>query len=56
MMEARTVNPIPSGLFEGGAAWGMGGGGGGVKCPRPITKSISINDNKMKLGGVVKDH
>ena len=31
MMEARTVNPIPSGLFEGGAAWGMEGGGGGRK-------------------------
>ena len=27
-------NPIPPWLFEGGLAWGEGGGGG--KCPRPI--------------------
>ena len=29
-------NPIPPGLFEGGAAWGGGGG----KCPRPITLEL----------------
>ena len=31
---AESFNPIPPGLFEGGAAPGGGGGGGG-KCPRP---------------------
>ena len=45
-------NPIPPGLFEGGAAW-RGGGGGGVPA---ACNSKTINDNKMKLGGVVKDH
>ena len=44
-------NPIPPGLFEGGAAWGVGGG----KCPQPIIQK-TINDNEMKLGGVAKDH
>ena len=34
------INPIPPGLFEGGAAWGRGGGGGGRKCPRPITLKL----------------
>ena len=34
----ETVNPIPPGLFEGGAAWGGGEGGG--KCPRPITLKL----------------
>ena len=45
------VNPIPPGLFEGGAAWG----GGGRKVPVAYN-SKTINDNEMKLGGVVKDH
>ena len=45
-------NPIPSGLFEGGAALG---GGGGRKVPAAYN-SKTINDNEMKLGGVVKDH
>ena len=51
-------NPIPPGLFEGGAAWGGGGGGGGgggAKVPAAYN-SKTINDNEMKLGGVVKDH
>ena len=30
-------------------------GGEGGECPRPIT-SKTINDNEMKLGGVIKDH
>ena len=46
------LNPIPPGLFEGGAAWG---GGGGWKVPAAYN-SKTINDNEMKLGGVVKDH
>ena len=46
-------NPIPPGLFEGGAAWE--GGGGGRKVPAAYN-SKTINDNKMNLGGVVKDH
>ena len=46
-------NPIPSGLFEGGSAWG--GGGGGRKVPAAYN-SKTINDNEMKLAGVVKDH
>ena len=29
------LNPIPPGLFEGGAAWGGGG-----ECPRPITLKL----------------
>ena len=41
--------PIPPGLFEGGAAWG---GGGGVPA---AYNSKTINDNEMKFGGVVKD-
>ena len=32
---AEKLNPIPPGLFEGGAAWGGGG-----KCPRPITLEL----------------
>ena len=47
------LNPIPSGLFEGGAA--SGGGWRGRKVPAAY-KSETINDNEMKLGGVVKDH
>ena len=31
----QNVNPIPPGLFEGGAAWG-----GNRKCPRPITLKL----------------
>ena len=46
------LNPIPPGLFEGGAAWG---GGRGRKVPAAYN-SKTINDNEMKLGGVVKDH
>ena len=48
-MAAKTVKrPIPPGLFEGGAA--TGGGGGEV----PVAyNSKIINDNEMKLGGVV---
>ena len=45
-----SFNPIPPGLFEGGAAWG-----GGWKVPAAYN-SKTINDNEMKLGGVVKDH
>ena len=45
-------NPIPPGLFEGGAA---SGGGGGRKVPAAYN-SKTINDKEMKLGGVVKDH
>ena len=30
-------NPIPPGLFEGGAAWRGGGGG---ECPRPVTLKL----------------
>ena len=48
------INPIPPGLFEGGSAWGVGGGGG-RKVPAAY-KSITINDNEMKFGVVVKDH
>ena len=47
-------NPIPPGLFEGGPAWGWGGGGCGRKVPAAYN-SKTINDNEMKLGGVVKD-
>ena len=48
----ETVNPIPPGLFEGGAAWG---GGGGRKVPAAYN-SKTIKDNEMELDGVVKDH
>ena len=44
---------IPPGLFEGGAALGGGGGRGKVHA---AYNSKTINDNEMKLGGVVKDH
>ena len=46
----RQFNPIPPGLFEGGAA-----GGGGEEVPAAYN-SKTINGNEMKLGGVVKDH
>ena len=46
-----SINPIPPGLFEGGAAWR----GGGWKVPVAYN-SKTINDNEMKLGGVVKDY
>ena len=46
------INPIPPGLLGGGAAWG---GGGGAESTTAYN-SKTINDNKMKLGGVVKDH
>ena len=46
---AAPLNPIPSGLFEGGSA--LGGGGGEV-----AYNFETINDNEMKFGGVVKDH
>ena len=38
--------------FEGGSAWG--GGGGDV--PAAYISSKTINDNKMKFAGVVKDY
>ena len=47
------LNPVPPGLFKGGAAWG--GGGGGRKVPAAYN-SKTINDNEMKFAGVVKDH
>ena len=46
-------NPIPLWLFEGGLAWG--GGGGGRKVPAAYN-SKTINDNEMKFGGVVTDY
>ena len=49
----ENFNPIPPGLFESGAAWG--GGEGGEKVPTAYN-SKTINDNEMKLGGVVKNH
>ena len=48
------LNPIPPGLFEGGAAL-KGGGGWGRKVPAAYN-SKTINDNEMKFAGVVKDH
>ena len=45
-----SFNPIPPGLFEYGSAWG---GGGEVPA---AYNSKTINDNEMKLAGVVKDH
>ena len=53
-MSLNCFNPIPPGLFEGGAAWG-GGEGRGRKVPAAYN-SKTINDNEVKLGGVVKDH
>ena len=50
-LSSGIINPIPPGLFEGGAAWG--GGGGGVPA---AYNSKAINDNEIKLGGIVKDH
>ena len=47
----KAFNSIPPGLFEGGAAWGVGGGGG-WKVPA-VYSSKTINDDEMKLGGVV---
>ena len=47
------LNLIWPGLFEGGAAWG-GGGGRRWKVPTAYN-SKTINDNEIKLGGVVKD-
>ena len=44
------INPIPPGLFEGGAAWG-----GGRKVPTAYN-SKTINDSEMKPGRVIKDH
>ena len=35
-IQCLVFNPIPPGLFEGGAA----GGGGGGKCPRPVTLKL----------------
>ena len=49
------LNPIPPGLFEGGSAWGRGGGVVGRKVPAAYN-SKTVNDIEMKLGGVVKDH
>ena len=43
------INPILPRLFEGDAAWGGGGVPAGYN-------SKTINDNEMKLGGVVKDY
>ena len=37
--KSGVLNPIPTGLFEGGSAFGGGGGEGG-KCPRPITLKL----------------
>ena len=46
-----SFSPIPPGLFEGGSAWG---GGGGRKVPAAYN-SKTINDNEMKFAAVVKD-
>ena len=56
-IQCLAFNPIPPGLFEGGAAGGGGGGGGGGGRKVPAAcNSKTINDNEMKAGGVVKDH
>ena len=47
------LNPIPLGLFEGGLAWG---GGGGVESARGDYNCKTVNDNEMRFGGVVNDH
>ena len=49
----NSVNPIPSGLFEGDS---FGGGGGGGRQVPAAYNSKTINDSEMKFGGVVKDH
>ena len=40
--------------------WGVaqlaGGGGGGARKVPAAYNSKTVNDNEMKLGGVVKDH
>ena len=48
LLTSTCFNPIPPELFSG-AAWG----GGEVPA---AYNSKTINDNEMKLGGVVKDH
>ena len=42
MIILSILKPIWSGLFEGGLAWGGGGGGWrwGGKCPRPVTLKL----------------
>ena len=47
----RSLNPIPPGLFEGGSAWG-GGGGGEV----PTAHNSKTINNGMKFGEVVENH
>ena len=47
-------NPIPPGLFEGGSAWGRGGGKGRKVPANHYSKTI--NDNGMKFGGVVENY
>ena len=48
----RSFNPIPPGLFEESSAWGTKGR---QKVPE-YYNSKTMNDNKVKFGGVVKDH
>ena len=36
--------------------WGIGGGAGWMKCPRPITDYRTINDNEMKFVSEVENH
>ena len=51
--KSGVLNPIPTGLFEGGSAFG--GGGRGRKVPAAYN-SKTVDDNEMKFGRVVKDH
>ena len=49
VVNMHILNLVLPGFFEGGAVWG------GWKVPAAYN-SKTINDNEMKLGGVVKDH
>ena len=54
----KFLNPIPPGLFESGAAWDVGGGGGGNEGRKVSAayNSKTSNDNEMNFCRVAKDH
>ena len=56
-MKLKVLTLFRLGFLRVAQLGGRGGGGGGGRRKVPAAcNSKTINDNEMKLGGVVKDH
>ena len=55
-MKLKVLTLFRLGFLRVAQLGGRGGGGGGRRKVPAAYNSKTINDNEMKLGGVVKDH